>query len=245
MNRSRTRPDDVESPNGQVPPLEPGDRLTRAEFERRYEAMPRLRRAELLNGVVHMPSPVRHRRHGRPHARISGWLLNYEAGTPGVEISDNGTVRLAEDSEPQPDVFLFILPEHGGRVRISDDDYVEGTPELMAEVAASSVSYDVHVKRPIYQKAGVQEHILWRVLDSELDWFSLRGDAYQPLVPDAGGVVRSEVFPGLWLDVPALLRGDMQAVLAVVQQGLASPEHAAFVAQLAQRRAGTPPASRQ
>lgn len=245
MNPTAAKPERMEQANGRIPPLVHGDRLTREEFERRYEAMSHVHKAELLDGVVYMPSPVNQRRHGRPHFRLIGWLATYETATPGVEGGDNSTVRMDEASEPQPDVQMFVLPEFGGQIRFSPEGYIEGSPELAAEVAASSAAVDVRVKLPIYQRNGVREYIIWRVLDSELDWYVLRGGTFELLLPDAAGVIRSQVFPGLWLDVPALLRGDMPAVLAVLQQGLSSPEHAAFVTELARRRDAAPPASGQ
>src|SRR5262249_11265415 len=134
----------IEAPcHGAIPPLENGDRLTRAEFERRYEAMPELRKAELIAGGGHMPSPVRQRDHGRPHSHLNFWLCAYEGSTPGVEIGDNSSVRLDLDNVPQPDCLLFIQPEHGGRVRIGTKGYIEGAPDLVAEVASSSASYDL------------------------------------------------------------------------------------------------------
>ena len=222
-----------------LPALENGDRLTRAEFERRYEAMPHLKKAELIEGVVYVPSPVRHRQHGAPHAQLIGWLVQYAANTPGVEVGDNTSVRLDLDNEPQPDALLFIDPDCGGQVRISADGIIEGAPELVAEVASSSVSYDLHVKLHVYRRNGVREYVVWRVLDREIDWFVLRAGQYERMVVDAQGFFRSEVFPGLWLDPAALVGGDLATVLAVVQQGLASPEHAAFVARL-HPPAGTP-----
>src|SRR5262245_2190744 len=141
--QARKRPEP--SPNG-IPPLEPGDHLSREEFERRYDAMPDLKKAELIQGVVYMPSPTRHRRHGRPHGQMIAWLGVYEAATLGVEASNNATTRLDDENEPQPDAVLLISPERGGQARVSDDDYLEGAPELAAEVAASSVSYDLHSK---------------------------------------------------------------------------------------------------
>jgi Uma2 family endonuclease len=215
-----------------VPALENGDRLTRAEFERRYEAMPHLKKAELIEGVVYVPSPVRHRQHSSPHAHLITWLGLYTANTPGVEVGDNGSVRLDLDNEPQPDALLFIDPTRGGQVRISDDGIIEGAPELVAEVASSSVSYDLHAKLHVYRRNGVCEYIVWRVLEQEVDWFVLRDGQYERMPRYAQGLVRSEVFPGLWLDPAALLRGDLATVLAIVQQGLASPEHNAFVARL-------------
>ena len=222
-----------------VPELENGDRLTRAEFERRYEAMPHLKKAELIEGVVHMPSPVRHKRHSRPHNHLSTWLGYFEANTPGTEAGDNGSIRLDLDNEPQPDAYLIIDPKCGGQVRFSDDDYIEGAPELVAEVASSTVSYDLGRKLHVYRRNGVREYVVWRVLDNEVDWFVLREGRFEAMARDADGIFRSTVYPGLWLDPAALLRGDLARVLAVLQQGLNTPEHADFVTRLA--RAKTDP----
>ena len=215
-----------------MPPLENGDRLTRAEFERRYAAMPHLKKAELIEEVVYVPSPVRYRQHGAPHALLIGWLVQYAAGTPGVGVSDNSTVRLDLDNEPQPDALLLIDPACGGQTRFSPDDYIENSPELVAEVASSSVSYDLHTKLNVYRRNGVREYIVWRVLEQAIDWFVLRAGQYERLPVDVNGLLRSEVFPGLWLDPAALVRGELATVLAIVQQGLGSPEHMAFVARL-------------
>ena len=215
-----------------VPPLENGDRLSRDEFERRYEAMPHLKKAELIEGIVYMPSPVRYRHHGAPHAYLISWLGQYVAGTPGVDVSDNTTVRLDLDNEPQPDALLLIDPTCGGQTRDSTDDYIEGSPELVAEVASSSVSYDLHAKLHVYRRNGVREYMVWRVGERAIDWFVLRAGHYERAPVDAHGLVRSAVFPGLWLDPAALLRGNLATVLAIVQQGLGSPEHATFVARL-------------
>src|SRR5262245_37617256 len=137
-----------------VPTLENGDRLSRTEFERRYDAMPGLKKAELIEGEVYVGSPVRHRQHGIPHSQIHGWLSVYVAGTPGVEAGDNGSIRLDLDNEPQPDAYLMTVPERGGQAKISDDDYIEGAPELVAEIAASSVSYDLGKKQHVYRRNG-------------------------------------------------------------------------------------------
>lgn len=179
-----------------------------------------------------MPSPVRVRRHGRPHARIIGWLIYYEAQTPGVEVADNATARLDLDNEPQPDAMLYIAPERGGQARIGAEDYIESAPELVVEVASSSASFDRNTKLHVYRRNGVLEYIVWRVMDSQIDWFVLRGGEYARLEADAGGVVRSERFPGLWLNARALLQGDLAATLRTLDEGCASAEHAAFVAQL-------------
>ena len=199
------------SPESMIPPLEPGDRLSRAEFERRYDAMPNLKKAELIEGVVYMPSPVRLRRHGRPHFDLITWLGNYKMATPGVIGADNASVRLDLDNEPQPDVVLFIDPASGGQARISSDDYLEEAPELVAEIAASSASYDLNTKLNVYRRNGVREYIVWRVLDRQIDWFVLREGEFVRLPLDDDGLYRSEVFPGLWLDPAALVRGDTEA----------------------------------
>jgi Uma2 family endonuclease len=222
--------------DGAIPPLEQGDRLTRDEFERRYDAMPGLKKAELIEGEVYMPSPVRHRRHSHPHTRLVTWLGNYETATPGVEAGDNGSIRLDLDNEPQPDAYLIIQPECGGRVQISEDDYVEGAPELVGEVASSSVSYDLGKKLEVYRRSGVREYVVWRVLDRQVDWYVNRGGRFELVPPPANGIFRSETFPGLWLDATALVRRDGAAVQATLQQGLNSPEHADFVARLARDR---------
>jgi Uma2 family endonuclease len=213
-------------------PLENGDRLTRAEFERRYEAMPHLTKAELIEEVVYVPSPVRYTQHGAPHSHIVTWLGTYAAATPGVGVADNTTIRLDLDNEPQPDALLFVLPEHGGQSRLDADGYIAGAPELVAEVAASSASYDLHAKLNAYRRNGVCEYLVWRVLEQAMDWFVLRDGQYERQTPGADGFLRSTVMPGLWLDPAALLRGDLATVLAVVQRGIASPEHAAFLTRL-------------
>ncbi|MCL1467301.1 Uma2 family endonuclease [Argonema galeatum] len=214
-----------------IPPLENGDKLTRAEFERRYEAMPEVKKAELIEGMVYMASPLRFESHAEPHAYIMGWLATYKAGTPGVRLGDNPTVRLDADNEPQPDALLRI--EQGGRSRISDDDYVEGAPELIVEIAASTASLDLHKKLTVYRRNGVQEYLVWRVYDRQFDWFRLNAGEYIQVEPNADGVICSQVFPGLWLDKAALLGGNLAKVLEILQQGLASQEHQAFVQRLA------------
>jgi Uma2 family endonuclease len=219
-------------PDEEIPPLEPGDQLSRVEFERRYDAMPGLKKAELIEGKVIVASPVRLNQHGRPHFRLITWMGNYEGSTPSVIGADNTSTRLDIKNEPQPDAVLFIDPAKGGQVKISPDDYVVGAPELVAEIASSSVSYDLHVKLEIYRRNGVREYVVWRVWDREIDWFVLKRKKYVKLPLDKDGLYRSSAFPGFWLDPAALIRRDATAVQAALQRGLASPGHATFVAKL-------------
>lgn len=213
-----------------IPPLESGDKLTRVEFERRYQATPNVKKAELIEGIVYMASPLRVQ-HGEPHAYIIGWLVNYVAKTQGVRLGDNVTVILDADNEVQPDVFLRI--ETGGQSIVNEDDYIEGVPELIVEIAASTASYDLRDKKNVYRRNGVKEYLVWRVYDREFDWFRWQEGEYIKVEPEADGIIRSAVFPGLWLDKSALLAGDLAKVLAVVGQGLSSSEHESFVEGLA------------
>ena len=215
-----------------VPVLCAGDRLTRDEFERRYSAMPDLKKAELIEGVVYMGSPVSLLRHGQPHTNLAYWLTYYREVTPGLIAGDNATVLLDLDNEHQPDLLLCIPVAAGGTARITADGFLQGPPELAIEVAASSVSYDLHQKLGAYRRNGVQEYLVHRVDDGEVDWFVLEHGTYVRQQPDAEGLLKSRVFPGLWLDVPALLRADLRALRAAVERGVGDPAHAAFVLRL-------------
>lgn len=219
-------------PSLEPPPLHAGDRLSRAEFERRHQAHAEIKKAELIEGVVYMPTPVRFEQHGRPHSDVITWLGVYRAATLGVLVGDNVTVRLDYENEVQPDALLRLEPGAGGRSRVTEDDYLEGPPELIVEIAASSAAYDLHDKRRVYARTGVQEYLAVQMYEQRLDWFILREGVYETLEPDANGVLRSEVFPGLWLQPAALWSGDLAAMLAVLQEGLDSPEHADFLTRL-------------
>ena len=179
-----------------------------------------------------MPSPVHFTKHSQPHSDIMAWLGVYRAATSGVLVGDNATVRLDFENVVQPDAVLRLDPKLGGRSRVSADDYLEGPPELIVEIAASSAAYDLHDKRRVYARNGVREYLAVQMYEQKVDWFVLREGVYATLKPDAGRIVRSEVFPGLWLNPTAIFSGDLAALLAVLQQGLASPEHAAFVERL-------------
>lgn len=217
------------------PPLESGDRVPRYEFERRYAAMPDPCQAELIEGVVYMASPVRFQSHGRPHAAIMAWLSAYWVATPGVDLSDNTTVRLDWENEPQPDALLRL--ESGGNSVISNDDYIEGAPELIVEVAASSAAYDLHDKKRAYQRNGVPEYIVWQMQDNHLYWFVLQQGRYVELEPNAEGIIQSRVFPGLCLNQPAFCAGNWKQVLATLETGLKSQNHAEFVQSLSANKA--------
>jgi Uma2 family endonuclease len=213
-----------------IPPLENGDRLSRSKFERRYQAMPNHQKAELIAGIVYVASPLRITQHGNPHARIMTWLGSYWAVTPGIELGDNSTVQLDQYNEPQPDALLRI--QTGGQSTVNEDGYVEGAPELIVEIAASTVSLDLHQKLEIYQLHQVQEYLVWRVEDDQLDWFQLQQGKYLKLQPDIEGVLYSQMFPGLWLDQNALLTENLAKVLQILQKGLASGEHQSFLEKL-------------
>ena len=213
-------------------PLKSGDRLTRSEFERRYSARPDIKKAELIEGIVRMPSPVRYEAHAKPHAALCGPLMVYAAHTPGVGVADNATIRLDADNVPQPDVLLRIESAAIGQSTVDADGYVEGAPELVAEIAAASASPDLRDRLNLYRRHGVREYIVWQTYAKRIDWFELTGDAYRPLPANAGGIVSSRVFPGLQLAVTALLDGDVATALTRARQGIDRVEHGAFVAQL-------------
>lgn len=206
--------------------LKAGQRLSRAEFERRYLAAPESLRAELIEGVVHVASPVRYLSHGEPTLIVAVWL-NYALQTPGVLAGSNSTVRLDGVNECQPDGFLFF--EAGGGARIDADDYISGAPEFIAEVAASTASVELHEKFNAYQRNGVREYLVWRPPEHALDWFVLHEGQYVAAAPTDNGVIRSQTFPGLWLNVAALLELDGANVLQTLQAGLASSEHREFL----------------
>lgn len=222
--------------NLQMPPLENGDRLTRSEFERRYNAMRHLKKAELVEGTVYMASPLRFEPHAEPHSDLIGWLWSYKIATLGVRLGDNPTVRLDLDNEPQPDAVLLIDARSGGQSYLGEDGYVEGAPELVAEVAASSAAIDLRDKKRAYRRNRVQEYVVWQVFDQNIDWFCLQNEDYVSLRPNQDGIICSRTFPGLWLDVGAMVNSNMPQVLAVLQTGLNTTEHQAFVQQLATAR---------
>jgi Uma2 family endonuclease len=215
------------------PWLANGDRLTADEFERRYVAMPDVNKAQLIEGFVHMPSPVRLEDHAQPHAAIVGILYLYSASTPGVSVADNVTVRLDEKNRPQPDAILRINEQNNGRSTRTTDDYLQGVPELAVEIAGTTTAVDLGEKYRAYERAGVPEYLVWLTYDRDIRLYKLQRGQFVVSPPDDAGVLRSSVFPGLWLDTRAMINRDLAMQVAVLQQGLGSPEHHAFVKSLA------------
>lgn len=193
------------------PLLQAGDVLTRTEFERRYLAMPDLKKAELIEGIVYMASPVRADVHGIPHVDLATLLRVYATKHPGLIVADNATVRLDTLNEPQPDILLM---RENGQARVDADGYISGAPELVAEIAASSVSYDLHQKKHAYLRAGVHEYLVWMAEENRIIWWQLKDDEFVEIPPNAQGVLESPSFPGLVIDGPALIAGDLATALA-------------------------------
>lgn len=215
-----------------LPPLVDGERLGRATFHERYEAMPSNVRAELIDGVVYMASPQGYD-HSKFDGFVAGWLFYYGLKTPGLGAAGNATTFLGgDDDEVQPDHQLRIPEEHGGSSRIVGG-FVSGPPELVVEVARTSRDYDLGTKKEAYERAGVREYLFVGVDPEEVRWFILRGGVYDEIAPGDDGLHRSETFPGLWLDAKALFDEDRAGLVAALDRGLATPEHAAFAARLA------------
>ena len=211
-----------------LPPLENGDQLEASEFLRRYEGMPATKKAELVGGVVFMASPVRIRQHATPDSWIQTWLGVYALRTLGVESAINATALLNQDDVVQPDGLLRLLPECGGQTQIDERGCLIGAPELVAEIAASSAALDLHGKLAAYRRSGCREYLVWQPEERVVHWWSVEQNELTALPVESDGTIRSLVFPGLWLDQPALLRGDGSALLATLDRGMASPEYLRF-----------------
>lgn len=239
-----SRPDPSLFDERGFPWLENGELMDQKSFHERYLRTPEGFKAELIGGGVYiMSSPLRNR-HGRSDATTRGWLFNYSLATPGTVVQNNTTVILGDRSEHQPDSALLIRQDHGGRTRDGreDDDYTYGPPELIVEVAFSSRSIDLAAKYRDYEEAGVAEYLVLDLASRRVRWFALHDGRFVPLDPDPDGLLRSRVFPGLWLDPAALVSDNPARVIAALNRGLASPDHAAFVAELARRKAERGPA---
>ncbi len=221
-----------------LPVLIAGQRLDQPNFHERYEAMPPETRAELVGGVVYMPSPMRGD-HGMEGRIVAGWLFYYQLKTPGVKGADGATVKLDQQGEPQPDCQLFIAPDLGGQISLDPEGYFAGAPELIVEISRSSRAFDLGAKKADYERASVQEYVVVELDPDQIHWFIRRADRFADLPPGPDGVYRSEVFPGLWLDPAALYSEDLARLIEVLDQGLATPEHAAFLTRLEKASQGT------
>jgi len=214
-----------------LPPLlREGDLLDSSEFLRRWEATPSLKQAELIGGVVFMPSPVLHL-HAKLHSAMDAWVWCYQDVTLGCESGTDCTWVMGPKDVPQPDIFLRILSEYGGQSEVKHNR-ATGAPELIVEVSWSSVSRDLGVKLDLYRVAGVREYLTVLLEAQEVVWRHLSRGRYREIAPDDDGLLRSRVFPGLWLD-PTALWSPKRSIQTALKQGLRSPEHASFVKRLA------------
>jgi hypothetical protein len=214
-----------------LPLLISGQRLDQPTFHERYEAMPPETRAELVGGVVYMPSPMRGD-HGETEHTLGGWLFHYQLKTPGVKGASGATIKLNQEGEPQPDRLLFIARELGGQLAVDSEGYFLGAPELIVEISRSSRAYDLGSKKADSERAGVLEYPVVELDPDRIHWFIHRDDRFEDLPPGTDGIYRSEVFPGLWLDPHALYAEDLDRLIEVLDQGIATPEHTAFIARL-------------
>jgi Uma2 family endonuclease len=221
----------AETPANSLPPLKAGEHLDQKTFHARYAAMPESVWAELIEGVVYILPRVK-ASHGQLSAALIYWLGVYHAATPGTDALCHATTILGNYSEVHPDACLLVLPEYGGQTYDDEEDFLTGPPELVAEVAMTEADCDLHAKRRDYERAGVCEYVVLVIQEKRIIWLVRRGDGFRPLEPGANGVFRSEFFSGLWLDAAAILRRDTLRVQEVLRQGLASPEHKAFVDKL-------------
>jgi Uma2 family endonuclease len=222
------------------PLLYNGQRLEREEFYRRIDCLIEMgedpKGIERLEGVVYMPASIRAQQHAEPQGYMVTWLGTYTAMTPGVQLGGNATSKLDLENDPESDAFLRIRPECGGQSRTDRRGFIDGPPELLVEVTGSTTEKDLELKFEVYRRNGVLEYIVWETLAEEFYWFALENSEYVRMTPGVDGLLKSRVFPGLWLDVEALLNGDLARVLAIVQQGITTPEHAEFVERLRQAK---------
>jgi Uma2 family endonuclease len=221
-------------PTKMLLPLMAGQHLDQPTFHERYAAMPDGTWAELVGGVVYMPSPVRSE-HGDYDDTVALWTGLYRRATKGLRGGRNSTVILDESGECQPDGQLRILPKLGGQTRIGAG-FIVGPPEMVIEISRSSRHYDLNDKKDDYERAGVLEYVVIELEPDQVHWFIRRGERFEDLPPGPDGIFRSVTFPGLWLDPGALYADDLDRLTEVLEHGLATPEHAAFAADLAQAR---------
>jgi Uma2 family endonuclease len=215
-----------------LPELKAGDNLTREDFVERCEGKSELKIAELIGGIVYMPSPLS-AEHAETDSDVQLWLGNYAVGTPGCKAGVNATWYMLADA-PQPDAHLRIVEEYGGSSRLVGN-FLHGAPELAAEICMTSAAYDLHQKLELYQVAGVREYVAFLLHEREVRWHRLKDGNYKILAVPEDGILKSEVFPGLWLDVQAFLSGDMKQVLQTLSEGMAAPHYKQFCDSLESR----------
>ena len=230
FNLAEKTPTQKPSPTA-IPPLENGDRLSRAEFERRYWLHPEIKKAELIEGVVYVASPL-YAGHGVPHYNVNGITGRYVLLTEGLIGADNTSVRLDNDNEAQPDTCIFIDAAYGGQVQTPDNEFIEGAPEFVIEVARSSASYDLHDKKSVYRRNGVREYVVLSVFEQHTYWFELRDGAYIEKRSDDKGVFKSQVLGGFWFNSVAYWQQNWQAVFKTLDQGMDSAEYQRFQQKL-------------
>ena len=207
-----SKPSAAGNPPSRPLPLESGECMHSREFLRRYEQMPQVKKAELIEGVVYMGSPVSVR-HAKPDGVIQAWLGAYASRHPETEALPNATAILDTENTVQPDALLRRLPEHGGMTRVNEGGYLTGPPGLIVEVAASSAAIDLRDKRRAYCRNGVREYLVWVVSEARLEWLSLEEEEYRPQMSDAQGMLHGRGFPGLCLPLAPLLACDTAQVL--------------------------------
>lgn len=215
--------------NSPLAELHSGDKMTREEFHRAYEEMPEDFQAELIGGIVYVASPLK-LPHGKFHLTLGSLFCAYEAVTSGVIAADNVSVFLSHEDEVQPDLVLILSNKVGGQSIETADEYVQGAPELVAEIAHSSRAIDLHRKKQSYDAAGVLEYIVLSLHPLQLYWFDLKTGSR--MTADERGILRSKVFPGFWINEVALCKRDGITLTETLNQGLQSEEHKAFVEQL-------------
>ena len=230
MSSLQIKPSPSLTDPGTLPSLHSGDRLNQPTFHRLYEATPEGFKAELIEGTVYVASPVSPG-HSRSHVKIMAWLANYWEATPGTDLLVDATFVLDDANEPQPDAALLLEPALGGRAR-EEGNKIVGPPDLAVEVSYSSWAVDLSDKLRAYEAAGVREYLVIDVHAKAIHWFISNGGRFEPIVAGEGGLLRSSTFPGLWIDPSIFFDAKIGRVLAALKLGLASPEHAAFVAKL-------------
>ncbi|HVA46361.1 MAG TPA: Uma2 family endonuclease [Pirellulales bacterium] len=208
--------------------LASGDRLSQAEFHRRYLQYPDDIKFELIDGTVYLAPPTR-LRHGKCASMLGAILGLYEMQTPGVEAALNATLILGPESEPQPDLVLRVLPRYGGRTW-TDELFLAGPPELVMEIAYNAVAIDLHDKKDDYERCGVEEYVVVCLEEGRVLWFDLPGRETRKVPAD--GILCSTMFPGLRIDTESLFRGEMKRPFDVLKEGLSSLEHARFARRL-------------